>query len=226
MEQARGRTGLGVVLLVGAVGFALGAIVVAVAVGDARGVLPGWLARDMATTAGVHPLTGVLSNVGVLLWCSAGSVCLFAAGAARGASGRLRLLVGCSGVVGFMLCLDDFFLIHDDLAYRHLGVGERTVLGLLGLAMLVHLAALLRFGRRGVGVAGWVALGLALVFWGGSLVIDRLQERMVSPYRIIWEDGLKLLGIAAWWAFCHVFASRVMRGRGRAGGPGRRGGGP
>src|SRR5262245_8944512 len=41
------------------------------------------LTRDIAAIAKVHPLTGVVSNVGALLWCSAAAICLFSSGLLR-----------------------------------------------------------------------------------------------------------------------------------------------
>lgn len=35
------------------------------------------MTRDMAAIAKVHPFTGVVTNVGVLLWCAAAAICLF-----------------------------------------------------------------------------------------------------------------------------------------------------
>src|SRR5574344_2729314 len=36
------------------------------------------MTRDITAIANVHPLSGVLSNLGILLWCVAATVCGFA----------------------------------------------------------------------------------------------------------------------------------------------------
>jgi len=44
-------------------------LVVVVAVNLVNQVNPGNMTRDMAAIAGIHPLSGILSNLGILLWC-------------------------------------------------------------------------------------------------------------------------------------------------------------
>ena len=41
------------------------------------------LTRDIAVVAGVHPLTGMVSNIGILLWCAAAAICLFSSSVLR-----------------------------------------------------------------------------------------------------------------------------------------------
>lgn len=40
-------------------------------------VSAGIITRDLAATANLHPFTGALSNLGILLWCSSGILCFF-----------------------------------------------------------------------------------------------------------------------------------------------------
>ena len=35
------------------------------------------MTRDVTALANIHPLSGVLSNLGILLWCSTASICFF-----------------------------------------------------------------------------------------------------------------------------------------------------
>jgi hypothetical protein len=37
------------------------------------------MTNDTAAIARIHPIAGILSNLGVLLWCASASICLFAA---------------------------------------------------------------------------------------------------------------------------------------------------
>lgn len=49
------------------------------AAGTLREVTAAQLTRDVTALAAIHPLSGVLSSLGILLWGAAVSVCLFVA---------------------------------------------------------------------------------------------------------------------------------------------------
>ena len=68
--------------------------------------------RDLAQTCGYPIGVGMISNIGILLWGAATSICLFTAfieSIKREFSKLLLLGGGFSG----LLCIDDFFLLHD-----------------------------------------------------------------------------------------------------------------
>jgi len=99
-------------------------MIAAVAVASICKQVPvGVLTRDVAATANIHPFAGMLSNLGVLLWCSSAVSCLFAGVFAHQRKLRtISLFLLSSGLLTFVLLLDDLFLIHEDLAKRHLGL--------------------------------------------------------------------------------------------------------
>lgn len=49
----------------------------AVVVSQTQNISISQLARDPVSLMDVHPFTGILSNLGILLWCMSASICLF-----------------------------------------------------------------------------------------------------------------------------------------------------
>lgn len=159
------------------------------------------MTRDVTATAGVHPLTGVLSSLGILLWCAAASVCAFAAITLPGSQPpeAFRFLLS-SALLSAYLLLDDFFLIHDELVPRYVGLGQEVVYATLGIALMAYLVVF-----RGVILrTNFSVLLLALGFLAASVVLDALLEPWLvrlGDWQYLIEDGAKWLGIAAWCSY-------------------------
>ena len=162
------------------------------------------MTEDVASTAGVYPLTGFLSNLGVLLWCATAAVCFFAATLLRRTEARetYQFLLW-SAVLSAYLCFDDLFVIHDDLAARWFGssesVGEAIVFVSLGVAVVAYLIAF----RKVMWRTDCSLLLLAMGFFAVSLLLDEFVTHTGSPYRGAYflEDGSKWLGIASWFSY-------------------------
>lgn len=170
------------------------------------------LTRDVAAIAEIHPLSGVLSNLGVLLWCAAASICLFSALTLRGfiAQEDYNFLLS-TFLLSAYLMLDDFFLFHEDLAGRYLKLDEYVVFGGLGVAVVIYLV---RF-RRLILQSNYIALFLALGFLATSAGMDKVVGPMfleIGHWEIFLEDGSKWLGIASWCSYCwHTCQQQVER---------------
>ena len=106
----------------------------------------------------------------------------------------MRLFLLWSGLLTSVLLLDDLFLFHESLAPRYLGVSEEAVVLGYGIATAWYLV---RFRRilldREIRV-----LFAALAFFTLAVAIDEFQDAWPSPWRILFEDGFKLLGIVSW----------------------------
>ena len=155
-----------------------------------------FFSRDATATFNGHPLTGVQSTIGVLVWWAAAGICFFSYAVLRGArkDKLLPAFLLWAGAISALLALDDMFLIHEDLAHRYLSLNEKVVF--LGYGALT-LWWLIRF-RRTILDSEYLLLILALTFFGSSIVVDLLQHHLSSPSRIFFEDGFKLLGIVSW----------------------------
>ena len=170
-----------------------------------RGVPVPTMTRDIAALGHLHPLAGVLSNLGILLWAATAAICLFVAITERGRlSAPVARCLLVAGLLSAWLMLDDCFQIHEDLSPNYLHVRERYVYLSLALAVAAHLwtsrAVILR--------TRWSLLALAFVFLGTSAMLDTLLLRWVQrigEWEFFYEDGSKWLGIVCWNAY-HVGA--------------------
>jgi hypothetical protein len=99
-----------------------------------------------------------------------------------------------SSIITFILCLDDFFLVHEVLARRYLGIREKLVY----LAYAILCAWYLSKFRQVIFGSNWYCFFAAFVFFGLSLFVDLFQSRWPSHWRIFFEDGFKLMGIVSW----------------------------
>jgi hypothetical protein len=152
-----------------------------------------FLVRDPAQLAKYPVYVGLLSNVGVLLWCACAAIYLYSATLA-GQREVARFFLG-AGLVTAMLGLDDFFILHEEVLPATLGVAEEAVLAAYGLAMLAFLGRFARLILR----TEFLLLGLTFGFMGGSIVLDGGVFNQGLNYLL--DDGLKLLGIVGWLAY-------------------------
>ncbi len=133
--------------------------------------------------------------MGILLWAAAVGISLFASfsGLVRQRSWRQLLLVG--GLFSTILCLDDFFLLHDRHVLGHQG-SYYILYAVLALFILV------RF-RKLIPQADGLAFLAAALFLGLSVLSDRFQESLPVDYATVqlFEEGFKFIGIACWLAF-------------------------
>lgn len=159
------------------------------------------LTRDISAIADVHPFSGVLSNLGILLWCVAGSTSAFAAMILRSAEPRGNyLFLLSSAFLSAYLMLDDFFLFHEDLAGRYLGLNEKVVFVLLAVAVLSYLVSF----RKVILQTNVTIFVLALVFLSLSVVVDAIIDPWLlwlGHWKIFIEDGAKWLGIVFWCSY-------------------------
>jgi hypothetical protein len=200
--RSLGRPGPALVLWTSA----LAVLAVSAAASVWLGIQIAFFVRDPVTTLNGHPLTGVLSNVGVLLWCTAAAICFFASAVLRGRRSALAAFFVWSAIVTTVLLLDDFFLFHDDLARRIFGLKQRHV----ELAYLVGVVGYLLAFRRVLFESDWGLLFVALALFAVSMGVDQIQHRWPSPWRIGVEDGAKFLGIVGWMGFFVQTAFRAI----------------
>lgn len=157
------------------------------------------LTRDIFSIARLPVYTAFMTHAAVFLWGSAGVIAVFTAAVLRVGSkdraGAGFLLAG--GLFSLVLMLDDFFLMHEWLVPRFLGLPEEVaflVYGALGVVFLVVF-------RRAILAAEPGLLLLAGVLFAVSIGLDQLESREMIPQYWLPEDAVKLLGISTWWLF-------------------------
>ncbi len=156
------------------------------------------LTRDIAAIAGVHPFTGVLSNLGILLWCATASTCAFAAIILRSIESRKNyLFLVTSAFLSAYLMFDDLFQFHECIADRCLGLNEKVIYVLLGISVFTYLV----YFRKIILQTNVITLFLALVFLSLSVSIDAIFESWLAwtgHWVYFIEDGAKWIGIVFW----------------------------
>jgi hypothetical protein len=158
------------------------------------------MTSDVTTIANMHPLSGILSNLGILAWCTAASICAFAAMILRNNIPRdaFWFLVS-SALLSAYLLFDDCFQIHL-LASGYLGLNEKVFYATLGTAVSVYLMVF----RRVIVRTNFGVLVLAIGFLASSVVIDAILVpylRRYGDWLYFFEDGAKWLGIVSWCSY-------------------------
>lgn len=164
------------------------------------------LTRDPAQITGSHPLYGLLSNLGILVWCSTAAICIYSSAILRKSNKNRSyasfLLV--SGIITSILMIDDFFLFHDYILPVYIHVHEYFVYVAYALLML----SWFYFFRRTMLETDWALLFLSLVFFGLSIIFDLFNGKLLGGW--IFEDGCKFLGILTWmYYYTHISFQRL-----------------
>jgi hypothetical protein len=160
------------------------------------------MTRDVAAIGNIHPLYGFLSSLGILLWCAVVSICFFMARVLRHSNQReIVNFLYYSALLTLYLMLDDLFQFHDSLVSQYLGLKEKVVYLILGVAVSAYLLTF----RALILKTNYYFLLLALVFLGFSVVIDAILPpelwRLLGHWEYFIEDGAKWLGIVAWCSY-------------------------
>ena len=149
--------------------------------------------RDLAQTCGYPIGVGMISNIGILLWGAAASICLFTTFSGKINSDISKLLL-LGGAFSGLLCVDDFFLLHD----RYIGP-DFLNLTYLAISILI----LVRF-KKILKKIGLFNLVISILFLGLSIFFDGvIQQIFNQSYELtqLIEEGFKFLGIACWLNF-------------------------
>jgi hypothetical protein len=135
----------------------------------------------------------MISNIGILLWGAAASICFFTTFLESISSESSKLLL-LGGLFSGLLCIDDFFLLHD----RYVGP---DFLNLTYLSISIIL--LVRF-RKLLKKIGLLNLIVSILFLGLSVFFDGvIQMIFTQSYDLtqLFEEGFKFIGIACWLNF-------------------------
>lgn len=158
---------------------------------------------------------GLISNLGIVLWASAASVCLLGAWLLRLDPARKEQtrFLAAAGLVSSVLLFDDLYLLHEEILPERLHIPQPIVLA----AYVVLVAWFLFRFRSLIEGTDFVLLVLAGVFFAGSVLIDVIfpdgEFSIVDdlPGRDLVEDGPKLLGIVSWTIYMWRTATQLVR---------------
>ena len=172
---------------------------VVVAVRIRTGIAIAEFTRDPLGFTDIPVYTGVLSNLGAVIWSGTAAVCFFSYGLirARSAGGAALnfLLVG--GAITVLLLLDDLFMLHEVVFPEYVGVAEDVVYATYALLLLWFLI----WFRATILQTDFLLLALALAAIGFSIGVDFIAPIVSIPGLYVFEDGAKLFGIVSWAAY-------------------------
>ncbi len=161
--------------------------------------------------AGHLPLyTGLLSNIGVLVWWAGATACAVLGLILHRQGARDARPVLLSGAALAFLCLDDFFLLHEDVAPA-IGLSSSAASASYVVAALVFAYVI----RDYIRASRWTLFLFAVAFLGTSLAIDfandLVNEGSTPGIEYLGEDGTKFIGIVLFVTFfVGSAAQRVM----------------
>lgn len=182
-----------------------------VAEGIIFGVSPEVFTVDLAAIANLNPLSGALSNLGILLWCASMSICLFSSLVLRNISTKdVRLFLVSSGLLSGYLLFDDLFQFHEILAQKYLGIKQVFVV----VSIILATASYLIFCRKIILKTNILLLACALGFLALSVVVDQFLEPYLwrlGQWSLFVEDGAKWIGIFCWFAYLATTAQYFLR---------------
>jgi hypothetical protein len=208
---------------------ALGVLVLVVAAAGFADVELVRVLRDPLALVEANPLTGFLSNLGIVMWSAASGACFVATFVLRRerASREAIRFFFWSGAFTILLALDDLYQLHEAVIPALLGRGQSAILA--GYLMLA-IAYAWRF--RGILIATeYVLLVLAGSFFALSYAVDVLhlagfilpesvlpddESPLYEAIEHLVEDGAKFVGISFWLAyFLRTAADALEPHRGR-----------
>lgn len=156
------------------------------------------MTSDTASIAGIHPLYGVLSNLGVILWCAATFSCALAAAILRlKGTKKVYLFLLYSSLLSAFLMFDDLFQFHEDLS-SSIGLNQKVIYVLLGTAVISYLI----YFRKILFQTNIVVFLMALAFLFLSVLADtviyKIFGNQLGDWLYLIEDGAKWIGIVFW----------------------------
>ncbi|MBN3880208.1 MULTISPECIES: hypothetical protein [unclassified Nostoc] len=164
------------------------------------------LTRDPSAIMSMPFYLGFFSNIGILLWCSSASICLFSYIILKKdiRSKEYSSFFLFSGLITCLLLFDDFFLIHDSVFPDYLNINE-SVFYVIYIA--IASTFFLKF-KTILKKTEFLILLSAIFFFGLSIVCDNI----FPDIHIAIEDTFKLLGISTWFTyFTRICLQRVSR---------------
>jgi hypothetical protein len=152
--------------------------------------------EDPAGLLDFHPLTGLVSQLGILIWWSAAVASLVTAAliAPRGTGAPERSFLLWSGVITAVLVLDDLFLFHENLAERYLGLGQRHIVVAYVVIAGLYVA---RFRSVLRSAADRWLLATSVGLLAMSLATDYIHERIIFDRTGEFIGGLVFVGSRA-----------------------------
>ncbi|MDM8568536.1 hypothetical protein QUF50_03285 [Thiotrichales bacterium HSG1] len=167
--------------------------------------------RDPTVILLGHPFTGVISNIGILFWCSTSAICLFSSAIhIKNGNAIVSRFLFFSGLLTLLLLLDDLFTFHEAIFPMYFHIPEEAVYS--GYLVLV-LTFFLKF-KDLIIKSEYIILLIACGFFALSILSDIFLPQI--GWEFLLEDGFKLFGIVTWFIFfvrtCFIQVQGIVNG--------------
>jgi hypothetical protein len=148
---------------------------------------------------------GFFSNVGIMIWSAALSICFYGAWRTDAKTDkRAQEFLIFSGLITMLMTFDDLFQLHELVFPKYLSISENMVyLTYLNIYMIYFI----RF-RRQLLNSDFIVLGIAFFLLGLSTIIDILPLPIEKDTFL--EDAIKLLGAITWLIYFVRTADEVV----------------
>lgn len=151
---------------------------------------------DPVVTLKGHPLTGIISHIGILLWCSTAAICYFSAFIQKNLKHRkTSQFLNLSGLITLILLLDDLFLFHEEILPEYFYVPQKLI---YIIYVIVAASYVVKFRFRLL-ESEYIFLLMAFLYFAISISFDIFLSQSGIAY--LAEDGFKLFGIVNWFLF-------------------------
>lgn len=169
----------------------------------------GLLTRDPAQLFNFNPLIGIISDLGILLWCSTASICFFVFAHLKSRQDRIFSgLFIASAILTFYLLLDDLFLIHEILGPQYLHIKQNYFYGIYFFIFLGYLVIFFRLILK----TEFIMMAMAYLYFGISIVLDYIASKFGIEINTLIEDAFKFFGILLWFLYFSRLGLKVLRG--------------
>lgn len=160
------------------------------------------LTRDIAAIAEVPFYTGFFSQIGIFFWVATSTLCIFSASLCLDSQEILgfRKYLYLSGLLTLFLCLDDIFLLHEEV-FPLIGIPEKIVFVTYFFIVIYWIVKFYSVILK----TDYILLAMALFFFGLSVILDRFPIPDCNQY--LFEDGFKMVGIVSW--FFYFYSNAV-----------------
>jgi hypothetical protein len=169
---------------------------------------PVWkLAKDAADVIGYPPYYGMLSSWSSMLWMATSTVCLFTAAITWNSTSDRAMwrFVLFSGLLSFMLAVDDLYLLHDRILPRALHTSEDVFYLLYLFLMTGYIIIFIRQIIRSDYILFWIAFFFLAFSRGFYKLIPLLGDFYTA------NDMFKYFGIVFWLAFFVRTAAKQLQ---------------
>jgi hypothetical protein len=168
------------------------------------------VSRDPVQIFKGKPYIGILSNMGILLWCATSTIILYSSLICRilKRSPTETNFLFFSGLLSIFLMIDDLFLLHDVIFPKYLMINQKLFYLVYGFSVI---AIFIRYYRIMLNT-DYVLLMIAFILLGLSAITDVLLAMGLHfKHEYGYEDSFKFLGIIAWFSYFSRTAFKFVK---------------